>query len=139
MSSRSRRTAGWTLVGLLFVSVAACAPDATSQAIASFDPEEVQMLRDNAKNEGFEVDDSLLLSTLRFREECRVIGSGLADLASGGDASQVADDLGKATQLAREDGQNEMADSYVAMIDEARLGDSSRLQEFHASSCADVQ
>lgn len=139
MRSRSRGVARWTLVGVLFVSVAGCAPDATSQAIASFDPEEVQMLRDNAKDEGIDVDNALLLSTLRFREECRVIGSGLADLASGVDASQVADDLGRVTQIARDDGQDEMADTYVAMIDEVRLGDSSRLQEFHAGSCADVQ
>lgn len=128
------------LVATLFVGLATtgCGSDATAQAIASFDPAEVQMLRDQAEDQGMEVDDELLLSTLQFREDCRTIADGLGRLAAGDSAEEVADDLVGLVDSTVEQGQADMADYYRQVVDEVRLGDSSNLQEFHENSCADV-
>lgn len=138
MKSRCRLTVGAALLGLV-VGLTGCAPNQTEREIAKFDPAEVQMLRENAQSEGLDVDDVLLLSTLRFREVCRDVAGGLADLASGSDANTVADSLGEITEIARADGQPDMVDAYTAMIDELRLGDSSQLQNFHLGNCSDVK
>lgn len=107
--------ARWVAAGLLLGLVSGCAGTTSERdvraALAAYDPDEVQMLRDNAKDNGFEVDDALLLSTLRFREGCRLIATGLADLAAGVASDQVADDLGALTQIARDDGQSDLADA----------------------------
>ena len=138
MKSR-RRIAPVCILGVLSLfAVAGCGPSATSQAIASFDPDEVQYLRDSAEENDAQIDDELLLSTLKFREGCRIIDRSLADLSAGASADAVADDLGAVVDLERSDNQDELADSYGEMIDELRLGDSSRLLAFHTTNCSDV-
>lgn len=141
MKSRRRITSVYVLgvlgtLGLL--AVAGCGPSATSEAIASFDPAEVQYLRDNAEENDAQIDDELLLSTLKFREGCRIIGRSLAGLSAGASADAVAEGLGAVVDLARSDNQDELADSYVEMIDALRLGDSSGLLAFHTATCGDV-
>lgn len=139
MNIRMRIASVCALGALSLIAVAGCGASETSEAIASFDPQEVQYLRDNAKENEVEIDDELLLSTLKIREECRIIGAGLADLSTGVDADSVADGLGAAVELALSDNQDELAGAYTEMIDEARLGDSSRLVEFHQMTCSDVK
>ena len=138
MTSRTRilSVCAFSVLGLL--TAAGCGASATSQAIASFDPVEVQFLRDNAKANDAEIDDELLLSTLKLRESCRIIGRGLADLAADASADTVAEGLGAVVELARGDNQDELAAAYTGMIDELRLGDSSPLLAFHQTNCADV-
>ncbi|XBH21723.1 hypothetical protein V5R04_00400 [Jonesiaceae bacterium BS-20] len=108
---------------------------ATSKEIAKFDPEEVQMLRDEAESLGVDVDDEVLLGTLNFRESCREMKKALKDLAKGEDAAGIADGLVTITDGAEKEGQLEMKGTYQEMIDLVRLGDSTGMQTFVENSC----
>ncbi|MDR0626099.1 MAG: hypothetical protein LBG11_02370 [Bifidobacteriaceae bacterium] len=111
-----------------------CAEDPVAAEIAEYDPDEVAALREQADQVGG-VDDSFLLSTLRFREQCRVIKAGLAEYAASGNEDAAADSVQPIVDMANESGQAETGVYYQEMIDALRLGDVSALKDWDTNNC----
>lgn len=90
---------------LLWSLIAASPPDPFSR----YDPQEVQMLRDQAAANGIEAHDGIILDTLRFRDACRAFRQVL-DAGSRGSARTLAlTNVQSAVAEIRDSGQHEIA------------------------------
>ena len=123
---------------VLFVATG-CGSSEAEEALAQYDPAEVQMLRDQAKESDTDVTDSLLLSTLQARDDCRTIAAALQAMTAGQTAGDAMDKLADLPETNRKRGQNDQADYFQTVVDKALLGDPSVAKDYHDKNCADVQ
>jgi hypothetical protein len=111
----------------------------TGEALAKYNPAEVQMLRDQAKASGIALTDSLLLSTLQARDDCRTISAALRAIAAGQSTGDAMKKLAHLPEANRKRGQNEQAAYFQTAVDKALLGDPSVVTDYHDQNCADVK
>jgi hypothetical protein len=136
----ARRIAIASVFGVsLLLTACSGGGESDADAIQKYDPAEVQMLRDQAEQSNLELSDSLLLATLRSREDCRVMKTSIADLAAGKEDTESLTKLEALPQTTRDRGQNDQADYFQGMVDKVALGDPSTLQGYVDANCADVQ
>ena len=108
------------------------------RALQSYDPVEVQLIRDQIDGAGIEADDALLLSTLQARDDCRVIKAALDALARGdtdGLAVQALYELSERNLLRNQPYQ---ADFFQTVVDHFALGDTTPARRYHEANCGDV-
>lgn len=134
-----RRISTACIMGLGLILTACSGGESDADAIAKYDPAEVQMLRDQAEQSDLELTDSLLLATLEARDDCRVMKASITDLAAGKDDTESLNRLRELPESTRERGQNDQADYFQGMVDKVNLGDPSTLQGYVDANCADVQ
>jgi hypothetical protein len=134
MTRRGRVVIGAVLLSLL----AGCGQSQTQTEIDQHDPQEVQLLRDQAKQSKIQLDDTLLLSTLQTRDDCRTIKAALEAMTAG---QKTGSAITKFTALPADNrarGQNDKATYFQGMVDKAMLGDPSQAKDYHDQSCADT-
>ncbi|MGW0030183.1 hypothetical protein ACWDXD_10165 [Streptomyces sp. NPDC003314] len=110
-----------------------------ADAVAAYDPAEVEMLRKQGERSGFEVTDELLLETLRTRDDCRTI-KAVVDAVAKGEKSGPAFEKFAALPKTNEDrGQAEQADYFRTLADKVELGDVQEARDYHVANCAGVK
>jgi len=135
VASRAR---GAALVAMVLV-IAGCAPNATAAALAEFDPDEAQEIRDSFERDGWSYSEESVLGILVMERECREIRSSLADLASGAPLDDVADHLDDLLVEQNRLHHPNSAEYFQVVVDELRSGSPTNLQEYLDINCENVQ
>ena len=126
------------LAALALLLLAGCGQSETEKALSEYDPSEVQLLEDQARDSGIALDDKLLLSTLQARDDCRTIRAALQAMTAG---QQTGDAMDKFVALPadnRKRGQPDQADYFQGMVDKALLGDPGVAKNYHEQNCTDI-
>lgn len=138
MTTRTRLLQGISALGLV-LALSACGGSPAADAIAEYDPAEVEMLRKQGEKSGLQVTDDLLLATLQTRGDCRVIKAALDSMAKGETSGPAIAEFQQLPRVNKKRGQQEQAEYFQIMVDKAKLGDSREAQEYHSANCASVK